>query len=485
MTAVDVAATVVELVACPASPRPAGPLREMAFRRDAWTGGEVERLRRLFEEDASLDDIAAALGRGRAGVADKIGLLGLRRNSTRPWSDLEDEELARRYGTEPTAAIASDFGRSCAAIYARAGLLGLTEAISPFWTEWEDAQLRAGYAAGVPVAQIATLVGRPLGGISSRAAALAIVHANQPAGWTEAEAARALELAEAGHRYREILNLMAAEGFPKRSIAGFGPVVRRLGYGRGWGRPWLPEEDALLRQAYEAGASLTPLRTRLGRTGNSIRWRAHYLELQGTHVRANGFRGGPDWTEADIALLRAEYGKTPNPALAAKLGRTKAAMFTRANLLGLVHGYIRPFSAEETRALDQAYQRGVAIADLAMALGRKPCSVSKYAINHGYRFGRRRLREGGITLAELLAGEAPARDSSGVESEVGGKRAGRETCSRSVIASPQIGTADDTQCATRRAPAAADVRDRLRRRRVAGRPIRLAGSTRRRRFRRG
>lgn len=403
MSGLDLAPTIVELVACPAMPQPRGPLREMAFRKDAWTGPEIARLRELFRADVSLDDIAAALGRGRAGVADRIGVLGLRRNSTRPWSDLEDEELTRRYGVEPTAAIASDFGRSCAAIYARAGLLGLGEAIAAAWTEWEDAQLCAGYAAAVPIAQLAALIGRPLGGISSRAGTLGIVHANHPADWSAEEAARALALAEEGHRYRDILGIMSAEGFPARSLAGFGPVVRRLGYGRGWGRPWSPEEDALLRQAYVAGASLTPLRTRLGRTNHSIRWRAEYLGLRGTHVRRNGFRAGPDWTEAELAVLRAEYGTTPNAELAAKLGRTKAAMFTRANLLGLVHGYIRPFSEEESRALEAAYRADIAIADLALALGRKACSVSKYATNHGYRFGRRPRRDGGVSLADLLA----------------------------------------------------------------------------------
>lgn len=403
MTGLDLAPTIVELVACPAAPQPREPLRDMAFRKDAWTGPEIARLCALFRDDVSLDDIAAALGRGRAGVADRIGVLGLRRNSTHPWSELEDEELTRRYGVEPAAAIASAFGRSCAAIYARAGLLGLGETIATAWTEWEDAQLRAGYATGVPIAQLATLIGRPLGGISSRAGSLGIVHANHPADWSAEEAARALVLAEEGHRYRDILGIMSAEGFPARSLAGFGPVVRRLGYGRGWGRPWLPEEDALLRQAYADGASLTPLRTRLGRTNHSIRWRAEYLGLRGTHVRRNGFRAGPDWTEAEIAVLRAEYGTTPNVDLAAKLGRTKAAMFTRANLLGLVHGYIRPFSEEESQALATAYRANIAIADLAMALGRKACSVSKYATNHGYRFGRRPRRDGGVSLADLLA----------------------------------------------------------------------------------
>lgn len=122
---------------------------------------------------------------------------------------------------------------------------------------------------------------------------------------------------------------------------------------------------------------------------------------------------GPDWTDAQEAFLREHYGKMPNQSLAAQLGRTKAAMFSRANLLGLVHGYIRPFSADETRALDLAFRHGVAIADLATALGRKACSVSKYATNHGIRFGRRPLRSPAPTLADILALDAPTERGGG------------------------------------------------------------------------
>jgi hypothetical protein len=400
-------ATVVELEPCPRPRTATPPLAEIAFRQNAWTPAETAQLVRLFAADIAIDEIAEALGRGRAGVAEKIAVLGLRRNSTRPWTDLEDEELARRYGSEATAAIASDFGRSCSAIYARGGLLGLSETNVAHWSDWEDRQLRAGYAKGVPLLQLAALIGRPISGLSGRAGALALTHANHPPDWSTGETNRALELASEGHRYSRIIVMMPGEGFPERSLSAFGQVVRKLGYGRGWGRAWTPNEDALLVRAYRSSMSLTPLRARLGRTACSIRWRAEYLGLRGTHANRNGWRAGPDWTEAQLRMLRAEYGKTPNDELAAKLGRTRAAMFTRANLLGLVHGYIRPFSEAELTALDVAYRHDIAIADLATALGRKDCSVSKFATNHGLRFGRRPLRTPAPTLADILALDAP------------------------------------------------------------------------------
>src|SRR3546814_7985810 len=67
---------------------------------------------------------------------------------------------------------------------------------------------------------------------------LGIVHAHHPPCWSAEETARALELAEAGHRYHAIMAMMVAEGFPERTIRGFGPAIRKLGYGRGRGRPW-------------------------------------------------------------------------------------------------------------------------------------------------------------------------------------------------------------------------------------------------------
>lgn len=401
MKPLDLDADVVELAPALRPFLESQPLREMAYRADAWTPAESDRLRALFLEDTAISDIALALARGRAAVAERIALLGLRRNSARAWTELDDAELTRRYSAEPTASIASDLGRSCSAVYARARLLDLTEGNPPEWTPWEDTQLTEGYRRGVPLAQIATLIGRPFGGLSSRAGYLGIVHANHPPDWTQQETARALQLAEVGHRYTAIVAILVEEGFPQRTIRGFGLAIRKLGYGRGWGRAWTPEEDELLRKAYTEGTSLTPLRRQLGRTSGSLRHRAEYLGLRGLHANRNGWRIGPDWTGAEEARLRADYGRVPTKLLAARMGRTKAALTSRANSLGLVHGYIRPFSDEETRALDMAFRTGVSIADLAVALDRKAMSLSKYATNHGYQFGRRPRRS--VTLEGLLA----------------------------------------------------------------------------------
>ena len=398
----------VELVACPTNlPRPQGTIAEMTYRAGAWTPDDLRNLRRMFAEDASIEAIAAALGRGRAGVADRICVLGLRRHSTRPWTEMEDTDLSRRYGQVATATIASELGRSCAAVYARAGLLDLTEGNAPPWTEWEDAQLRSGFATGVPTAKIASIIGRPHSGLVSRASKLGLRHPSHSPDWSDAEIERAIALSEGGHRYGTIRGLLAGEGFPSRTRPAFQAMMNRTGHGTGWGRAWTQEEDELLTRAYQTSASLTPLRHRLGRSQFSIRWRAEYLGLRGTHANRNGWRTAPDWTDADLDQLRADYGRVPTPELARRMGRTRASLTTRANVLGLVHGYHRAWSPDERRALLIAHEHDIAISDLAVALGRNFAGVHKYAAKQGLGFGRRPRRDAPPTLADILALATP------------------------------------------------------------------------------
>lgn len=406
----DLAPDIVELAPAPAVAAPR--LREMTFRADAWLPQEDAELRRRFALDERIEDIADAIGRKHHATRSRITVLGLRRNSMRPWLPEEDAELVDRYGDEPAADIARDLGRSVFSVYVRAQLLKLTQPAQPAYTPWEDAQIRAGYAASVPVRQIGALIGRSMLSVCCRASLLGVRHPHQPPNWTDVEMARALELAEEGHRYLAIIEMLVAEGYPRRSKSGFGQRIRILGYGRGWGRDWTPDEDELLRRAYAESSSLTGLGAVLGRSKHSLKWRAEYLQLQGSHGKRDGWRGRV-WTPEDEALLRAEFGKTSSPDLAAKLGRSKAAMFSRAHTLGLQHGYIRMFSADERRAIGIVWRLGLPLSVLAEALDRDPAVISKHAIRLGIAFdspdrpvqpnrGVRKQKRPAYTLAQLL-----------------------------------------------------------------------------------
>lgn len=124
----------------------------------------------------------------------------------------------------------------------------------------------------------------------------------------------------------------------------------------------------------------------------------------------DGFRGGPVWSDDDIATLRALYGKIPMTELATRMGRTKASLFTRANNLGLVHGYQKPWTDDERHALKRAYDNGVAFADVVTALGRNHAAVHKYAQKMGLLFGRRPRCTPPPTLDQILAMEDIAGD---------------------------------------------------------------------------
>ena len=169
----------VELAPCPAMPPSSGaPLRETAFREDGWLPDDIDRLRSAFAADEPLAVICEQLNRTQAAVSTKLADLGLRRNSTRSWTELDDAYLVQNYGNQATSAIAASLGRSAASIYGRAALLGLTEGNAPPYTEWEIAQIQAGYAEGIPVSQLAVLIGRPVSGLASMASTLGIRHAN-------------------------------------------------------------------------------------------------------------------------------------------------------------------------------------------------------------------------------------------------------------------------------------------------------------------
>ena len=56
------------------------------------------------------------------------------------------------------------------------------------------------------------------------------------------------------------------------------------------------------------------------------------------------------WTEADIATLKAEYGSTSIADLAAKFGRTRAAVYLKASNLKLTKPKARSTPVVQTDA---------------------------------------------------------------------------------------------------------------------------------------
>jgi biotin operon repressor len=103
--------------------------------------------------------------------------------------------------------------------------------------------------------------------------------------------------------------------------------------------------------------------------------------------RLQPLRTARRWSPAEDDLLRAEYVRGKGPALAARLGRTTAAVNIRVQDLGLHTP--KPLRIQWTAVNDATltadYQR-VPVADLAARLGTTPAAVMKRA--NGLRLGR-------------------------------------------------------------------------------------------------
>jgi hypothetical protein len=165
---------------------------------------------------------------------------------------------------------------------------------------------------------------------------------------------------------------------------------------------WTEAEDDRLRLAYAAGERIDLAAEEIGRTANAARSRAEKLGLSGSHTAGRGgWATEPDWTVEEERILRELYGTARPSEIASRLGRSKGAVYVRANQLGLRDR--DPWTEQQQEGLSIAYRRGIAVADVATALGRKALSVSKYATNHGMHFGRRARRSAAWSLELLLA----------------------------------------------------------------------------------
>jgi hypothetical protein len=93
-------------------------------------------------------------------------------------------------------------------------------------------------------------------------------------------------------------------------------------------RAWSPAAEAKLARLYRAGTPLSTLAFLLKRTRSAVKSRAGVLGLVRDEVRM-------PWTVADDRRLRREYPDAVTAELAAAMGRTRLAVYNRAQTLGL------------------------------------------------------------------------------------------------------------------------------------------------------
>lgn len=233
-----------------------------------------------------------------------------RRKKTGKASLILTEELARAVRTESSEAISFWWGVSTAKVWMWRKALGVgrvTEGTRKLLQERTgvppEAAARGRAAAAAPevVARMAeTKRGRPASP-QTREALLLAAKAKKPTGW----------------------------GI-KANAWMLGRELPALHYG-----PWSDEEDSKLRELANRKAS--DIAALLGRTVAAVRNRLVHLGLAATRDASKGRRlgGKPSWTDEEDKTLKSLYGTMPNLEVAQRIGRTRQAVWKRANQLGL------------------------------------------------------------------------------------------------------------------------------------------------------
>lgn len=189
---------------------------------------------------------------------------------------------------------------------------------------------------------------------------------------------------------------------------------------------YLPEELRELRRRFEADEPLAAIAMVLGRPLHGLR--SKICELGWRR------RSSQPWTALDDAYLARHYGSAPTAVVAAALGRTAAAVYAHAQVLGLSEGNPPRFSEWEDAQIRHGYAPEVAapVAQIAALIGRPASGVVGRAQALGLRHPRKApdwtddeaaralvLAETGMRyrqIAVTMAGEGfPTRSATGVE----------------------------------------------------------------------
>lgn len=121
-----------------------------------YTESELEKIKTLRTNGATVRQIADAIGRSVSAVTNRISAMGLAQASV-PWTPERDAQLKALYGKHTNDAAADIMGIGVSAFKARASRIGLT-ATRRMWTADQDEWLKANY-----MDRTATDLGREIG----------------------------------------------------------------------------------------------------------------------------------------------------------------------------------------------------------------------------------------------------------------------------------------------------------------------------------
>jgi hypothetical protein len=228
------------------------------------------------------------------------------------------------------------------------------------WTPNEDRVLRRLYPGGVPIAEIASRLGRSVDAVSERRRTLNVPARPRSRPWSERE--------------DQLLHAATQSSVPAQALADLldrpPEQVRRrrralLGAGT-TPRPYTPDEDRAIRDAWGPEVDVVALALRLDRSPGSVRSRAGAI---GCHAPVARHR----WSGYEDAALRDGYelGLTCAEIAQQLPRRTASAVVARAAKLGLA-SYARVWTVDDDQRLKALTSARVPVEEAARLLSRTP-----------------------------------------------------------------------------------------------------------------
>ena len=324
-----------------------------------WSQVEDALLRRLYAEGATLEAIAAELGRSVNGVSERRRLLDIPpRARARPWSSREDELLraASLLGI-PASAVAERLDRPAEQVRRRRRVLvGRTAAARPYDIE-EDQAITACWSAGGDVEQLADKLGRSPGSVRLRAQKLGLHRPAPRARWRPDEDAVVRDGYDRG-----LTCVQIADEIGSRTPSAVAARAAKLGLAT-YARTWTPADDRLLRRLVEDRVDLERAAQALTRTPDAVRSRARKLGITPPRPNKAG-RAGRPWASAEDEVLELHRGLNP-AALAVLLDRSPEAISQRLRRLGLRRGAERsPHHAVGSRRAPTPGERAAVVREM-------------------------------------------------------------------------------------------------------------------------
>lgn len=298
-------------------------------------------------------------------MAKSLGLSGGAYIRTRHWSEKDIALLRRLYPKKMLSEIAKEMGRTEKSVRSKAKKLKLHETeVSKYkrdalWTAEQDKRLRKLYGT-MTYEEMAPLIGRDKDSLSRRAIKLGLAPKKgspkiEPRLWTEKED----RLMRQHYRRKTVKEIAGMLGRSTNSVQKRAQDLNIAGARNTQGAPrkWAPEEDRIVRRHHKR---LTPeeIAEKLGRTPGAVTARIKTLKL-GPPPKKREHDHRP-WLPEEEDLLRKEYGKVRGRDLAGKLGRSVRAIRVRALHLGLAESRprsspIQPWTAKEDKLLRKLY----------------------------------------------------------------------------------------------------------------------------------